>query len=589
MQCNICELGCDINENSTGRCGTYVYENGMISQDPSVGYLGGFSISIETIPILHFSPSAKLMQVFSKGCNFQCPGCVSRLLATSRGLDLPSMNTTEVIEKAIRQQCTGVVSTLNEPAANHYLFLDLADKAKDEGLFAGCSTNCYYTPEALEELGSSIDFVNVGIKGFSNRSYRMCGVASSEPVFRNISDLLDMNVHVETSVVYSRGNEKDVQKVAEVLSEIDLSIPLQVMRFIPFGTASLKLEPSIGEAERLCNELREDMKHVYLFNSPGTEMLNTLCPDCGQVLAEREFYGPMGSRLIKPWNKYSCECGGAISVKYGSFNQERFEESGFMGGYRISRAFGMVHGVLSCLGKGDDADLLEVWKLLSDGDALSDMHHLIQNPYPYLDFIRIVADRAGLSKKGEELIDFMSERLEFVNMLAKDNPGQKTYYCMGSPLFALNPGRMENNLVEFAGGISINKLLDKEGKPGFNIPPDFLNEGNPHSIFISGFLPRPLYEFSGLCRKYRINVEALRNDRVYAIPPSWDFGSPRWILGLMFIADKFHPGRIDVSQEAEEFYERFYGMSFREANPNRSFHRPTSGRWPLPVKRCQHA
>ncbi|MDY0386218.1 MAG: radical SAM protein [Methanolobus sp.] len=581
MQCNICELGCDISDNSSGKCGTYIYNNGVLSQDPSVGYLGGYPISIETIPVLHFSPSAKLLQVFSKGCNFQCPGCVSRLLASRKDFDLPSMGTTEVIEKALKEQCMGVVSILNEPAANHYLFHDLAQKAKNEGLFVGCSTNCYYTPETLEEFGSLVDFVNVGVKGFSNKSYRMCGVPSSKPVFRNISDLLDMGVHVETSVVYSRGNEADVLKVASVLSEISPSIPLQVMRFIPFGTAPLKLEPSIGEAESLCNNLRKYMEHVYLFNSPGTEMLNTLCPDCDKILAEREFYGPMGSRLIKPWRDYSCECGGSVPVVQGSMSHDRFEESGFMGGYRISTAFSMVHGVLSCLGKGDDADLLEVWKLLSSGDSLSNMHCMIQNPYPYLEFVRMVAKSAGLSEKGEELIAFMGERLELVNMLAEENLGHRTYYCMGSPLFALNPGRMENNLVEFAGGISINKLLDKEGKPGFNIPSSFLNEQNPHSIFISGFLPRPLYEFSGLCRKYGIDVDALGKHRVYALPPSWDFGNPRWILGLLFIADKFHPGKINIGQEAEEFYERFYGMSCKEAVPNRSFHRPTSGKWPV--------
>lgn len=581
MQCNICELRCDISEDNSGRCGTYMCRDGVLSQDPSVGYLGGFPISIETIPVLHFSPSAKLMQVFSKGCNFQCPGCVSRMLASRKDIDLPSMSTEQVIGKALDQQCVGVVSTLNEPAANHFLFLDLAEKAKDNGLFAGCSTNCYYTPETIQEIGNLIDFVNVGIKGFSSRSYRMCGVSSSEPVFRNIAELFDMGVHVETSVVYSRGNEEDVIGVASALSEISSSIPLQVMRFIPFGTAPLKLEPSIGESERVCSDLKKYMDHVYLFNSPGTEMLNTVCPDCGQILAEREFYGPMGSRLIRPWNEYSCDCGREVPVKYGSLSNERFEESGFMGGYRISRAFGMVHGVLSCLGKGSDADLLEVWKLLSDRNALDNMHHMIQNPYPYLEFVRKIAENAGLEEKGDELISFMRQRLEFVSQLAQDSESPRTYYCMGSPLFSLNAGRMENNLVEFAGGISINKLLKGEGKPGFNIPPSFLNTENPECVFISGFLPRPLYEFSGLCRKYGIEIDALRKNRIYGIPPSWDFGSPRWILGLMFIADKFHPGSIDLVREAEEFYERFYGISYRDATPNRSFHRPTSGRWPV--------
>jgi hypothetical protein len=153
---------------------------------------------------------------------------------------------------------------------------------------------------------------------------------------------------------------------------------------------------------------------------------------------------------------------------------------------------------------------------------------------------------------------------------------------MGSPLFALNAGRMENNLVAFSGGISINKQLQKEGRPGVNISPDFINENNPEIIFISGLLSRPLDEFYSLCHQYDIHVEALTQQRVYEIPPAWDFGSPRWILGLMYIADKLHPGklRIDPLNEADKFYLQFYGMHFKEARPNRSFHKPSSGIWP---------
>ncbi|MBN1134468.1 MAG: radical SAM protein [Methanosarcinaceae archaeon] len=579
MQCNVCEFGCDITEISKGRCGTYIYVNEKVSQAPSLGYIGAYPISIETVPMLHFSPSAKFLQVFSKGCNFQCPGCVARSLAKGTYFDYPSIGTAKVIEKALNEQCAGVVSTLNEPAANYYLFRDLALKAKDEGLLVGCSTNCYYTPETLKEFGHLVDFVNVGVKGYSNRSYRICGAMSSEPVFRNITELHNMGVHIEASVVYSRGNEDDVLKVASTLSEISRSIPLQVMRFIPFGTAPMKLEPSIGKAESLCTNLRKHMNHVYLFNSPGTEMLHTFCPDCGKVLAEREFYGPMGSRLIKTWREYSCECGSVVPVRQDTIPQERFEESGFIGGYRISRAFGMVHAVVTCLGINNERKLMEVWKSLHSSDTLLNIHQMIQQPYPYLDFIRMIACIAEVPEKGEELIGFIRERLELVSMLSEENPGHRAYYCMGSPLFALNPGRMENNLVEFAGGISINKILQKEGKPGFNISVSYLNKQNPQSIFISGFLSRPLYEFSGLCRKYGIDVDALRRHSIYVVPPSWDFGNPRWILGLLFIADKFNPGRIDIWREADKFYERFYGISFREASPNRSFHRPTSGKW----------
>jgi pyruvate-formate lyase-activating enzyme len=589
MQCNVCEFGCEINEYSRGRCGTYFCAGDTIVQDPDMGYLGAYPVSIETIPLLHYYPSGKFLQVFSTGCNFQCSGCVARLLASGKSLSRSTLTPSRVVERALQQECLGVVSTLNEPAANYYLFRDLALQAKEKGLLVGCSTNCYFTDETLNKLGKLVDFMNVGIKGYSDRSYKSCGVPSSAPVFRNISRLIDMGVHVETSVVYAKGNEEDVIKVAEAMSEISSSIPVQVMRFIPFGDASIEFEPSIGEAESLCASLRKYADYVYLFNSPGTELLNTYCPECGSLLSEREFYGPMGSRPVSPWTSYTCACGKPVPVK-GTTATERFNEEGFMGGYRISRAFGMVHAVLTCLGILDDSRLIDIWGKISDSGTLMQVHHMIQQPYAYLDFVRLIAEKANVPEKGEELISFIRTHLELVSSLAAENSGHKVYYCMGSPLFALNAGRMENNLVTFSGGVSINKQLQKEGKPGINVSPSFLNENNPDTIFISGFLSRPLDEFYALCREYGIEVDAVNQRRIYEVPPSWDFGNPRWILGLMYIADKLYPNSgIDLEKEADEFYQQFYGMPFGEATPNRSFHRPTSGIWPRHVLRCIHA
>ena len=552
-------------------------------QDPGLGYLGAYPISIESIPLLHFYPSGKFLQVFSIGCNFQCPGCVARLL--SSGKNSPSrlsLQPPQIVEKALQQECLGIVSTLNEPAANYYLFRELALQAKKRGLLTGCSTNCYFTAETIEEFGQLVDFVNVGIKGYSSESYRACGVPSSTPVFRNIARLFEMGVHIEISVVYSKGKEEDVIKVAEAIAKISPSIPVQVMRFLPFGDAPIELEPSIGEAEQLCAELRKHVDYVYLFNSPGTEWLHTYCPECGSLLAEREFHGPMGSRLLKPWLKQTCNCGKIVPIK-GKPTIESFKEAGFLGGYRISRAFGMVHAVLSCLGVPEESKLIEIWKEISTPENLMQIHHYIQQPDSYIEFVRFIAGKAGLQEKGEELVSFIQKRLELVQSLAAENTGHKVYYCMGSPLFALNAGRMENNLVAFAGAVSINKQLQKEGKPGVNIAPSFINEQNPQTIFISGFLSRPLDEFYELCRQYGIDADAIKQHRVYAVPPSWDFGSPRWILGLLYLADRLgsESSEIDLRKEADEFYLQFYGIHFEEAKPNRSFHRPSSGIWPV--------
>jgi len=591
MQCNVCEVRCEIDKHSMGRCGTYVSTGNTVIQYPDMGYLGALPVSIEAVPLLHFYPSGKFLQVFSTGCNFQCPGCMARMPASSRpSVQQASLRPSEIVEKALQQECLGVVSAINDPVANYYLFRDLAVQAQEKSLLVGCSTNCYFTSETLEEFGQLVNFVNVGIKGYSDRSYRNCGVNSSAPVFRNISRLFDMGIHVETSVVYSKGNEDDVIKVAEAVSEISSNIPLHVMRFLPFGYAPIELEPSVGDAEKICSDLRRYLDFVYLFNSPGTELLNTYCPECGSLLIEREFHRPFGSRLVKPWVSHTCSCGGSIPVQ-GKAATEGFNETGFMDSYSISQDFSMVHAVLTCLGVLDDYKLMDVWgedKLMnvwskvSDSKTLTQIHNMIRQPYSYLEFIRFIAEIANMPEKGEELVSFIHKRLKIVQNLSAGKSSYNVYYCMGSPLFSLNAGRMENNLVTFSGGVSINKQLQKEGKLGVNVSPSFINEHNPGVIFVSGFLSRPLDEFYSLCQKYGIHADAVTQHRVYEIPPSWDFGSPRWILGLLYIADKLHPGKlgVDLRKEADDFYLQFYGMRFKEARPNRSFHRPSSGIWP---------
>ena len=63
------------------------------------------------------------------------------------------------------------------------------------------------------------------------------------------------------------------------------------------------------------------------------------------------------------------------------------------------------------------------------------------------------------------------------------------------------------------------------------------------------------------------------------MPLLWDFGNPRFVLGLAYLTDVLHPGEVQtgVRTETEEFYQRWYRMSYEDAGPNRSFFRPSSG------------
>jgi ABC-type Fe3+-hydroxamate transport system substrate-binding protein len=152
---------------------------------------------------------------------------------------------------------------------------------------------------------------------------------------------------------------------------------------------------------------------------------------------------------------------------------------------------------------------------------------------------------------------------------------------MGTPLFYLNGGRLENQLVEMAGGISTNRELPAGGRPGRTLSVAHLNSLDPEIIFISAFISSTVEDFYTECFRLGVHVRAVQTRRIYTHPaPGWDFGSPRWILGLMYLASVFHPDHcdFDITAEAKTFYRTFYGMDFVQKDVNRSFSKPAT-RW----------
>lgn len=591
LRCTVCENSCEIPEGKTGKCGMYYEENGEILEKFPEEYLMVCPISIETMPTLHFQPGAKFLQISTVGCNLDCPGCVSTVIVkemdpTSNALE--KYTPEQIIEKAIAEDCKGIAFLMNDPLASLFSFVKVAKLAKVHGLMVGCSTNAYFTKESLNCILPYLDFVNIGLKGSTDDVYRLCGGKSIEPVFRNIRTLFEKGVHVEVSCIYNSKNKAEVFEIARVIKGISPSIPFQVMRYIPLEGADPTLEIYIRDSEILCSKLRDELDYVYLFNSPGTEWLNTYCPNCGQLLVKRDFYGPMGAKL-KDMNKDSivnntCAfCGEKLNFtsKDEGVN-ELFYEGDFEGGYPFTRALEMVEAILITIGVKDKRGVIKGWENVLKNHKLSQLHKDLQRPETYIELIRSFGKLANVETKAAELISYIEERLEIIQKgLEKVNYRPRVYYAMGKPLFCIKGGRLENQLVRTAGGKSVNGELNIEGRPGSKISADLLNKLNPEVIFISSFISSPVKDFLWECEIEDIEVEAVKNKKVYAhLAPGWDFGSPRWILGLMYIANTLHPDvfNFDLSKEANEFYQKFYGQDFDLKEVNRSFSKP-SRKW----------
>lgn len=580
MKCMVCENGCEIAEGRSGRCKMYTNRNDTILEQFPESYLTMLPITIETMPMVHFAPKSKFFQVSTVGCNFICPGCISETLTSHADAvagALQKATPEVVVQRAKKQDCVGIVFCLNDPTVSYYSFLALAQKAKEAGLYVGCSTNGYFTESAIRGLMQYLDFVNIGLKGSSDERYRECGAASSAPVYRNIGILHDAGVHVEVSAMYINGADGEILSAATRVAEISPDIPMQVMRFVPFGEAAPDLEPTIAASENISVRLREVLNYVYLFNSPGTEYLNTICPACGATVIAREFYGPMGCRTVSVPDEGRCGCGWHAPI-LGPIAEEQYTEFGMLGGYRTTRAIEMAHAILVTLGIRDDGELGDVLGDIVREDFIRGMHDRIQQIDSWIELIEDLAARAGREEEGRALIEHIQERVDIITeggAGASSRPN--VYYSMGYPLFALNAERFETNLVEAAGGTCVNKRMERKGKPGVNIPADELNAFNPAYMFISGFLSSPVSDYIHYCATHGIVTEATRMGNIFNVPAGWDFGSPRWILGFMYIANTIHPEifSFDLEQEEREFYRKFYGITSGEIVQNRDFSRPS--------------
>ncbi|MFZ3132807.1 MAG: radical SAM protein, partial [Desulfosporosinus sp.] len=578
---------CTLQEGNIGACGLYKNQGDQIIELFPNKYLTVCPISIETMPILHYYPRSKFLQISTTGCNFNCNGCISALIVEEMEPDskaLRELLPQQVVDEAVKNDCIGIAFLLNDPLASFPTFLKVAEIAKQKGLLVGCSTNAYFTEISLAKINGYLDFINVGVKGLSDRAYQSCGGSTVKPVLRNIKKLYESGIHVEVSCMLKKDNMLEVLELAGIIAETSLDIPLQLMRFIPLEGADSSLEPSIREAEDLYWELKKILNYVYLFNSPGTDYLNTFCPRCGEVIYKRDFYGPMGAKLTFPetgsGQKNICpKCDWIVSIKTPPA-EIKYQEGDFEGGYPFTRALEMMEAILISIGVTDKKKVVQVWEEVLCREGLQKLHHDIQNFGTYLGIIRHFGELTKTENKAGELVAYMKGKISVIKdgwSAIENKP--RVYYAMGKPLFCFKGERLENQLVEAAGGISVNKEIECTGRPGMQISVEQLNVLNPEVIFISAFISSSVEDFHEECCKVGINVEAVKNMRIYTHPaPGWDFGSPRWILGLMNIANILYPEiyDFDVITEAERFYTEFYDMDFSLLDLNRSFSKPSS-------------
>jgi len=579
MQCAICENTCRIPENGTGICGMYTNNAGTQIEKYPDQYLVVVPSEIESMPMLHYHPGAKFLQICTIGCNFRCSGCVSWILTESvdsiEGA-LSRMNPEEIVARAREEGCSGIMFCFNEPAVSFFTFKKIAALARENDLLVGCATNAYCTEQSFRELLAHIDFINIGIKGCTDETYAKFGAASASPIFRNLRLSVESGVCTEVAAVYVKGCESEVLETAKLVASISRDIPFQVMRFIPLGAADISLEPSIREAEILCEEIRKLLRYVYLFNSPGTPHLHTWCPECGELLVRRGFNGPMCAHVTEHTDDGVCKCGfrppfaGTVEKHCGA------QVLGYFGGYKVILSLESIQAILAFLGERNPGVVASVLHQILGTQFIKGLYERTKEIDSYLDTVDHYARLAGRTDEARELREYIERYVAIIKNRTVGVSRPSVYFTLGHPLIAVFGDKFECNLVEIAGGRCVNKDLERDDTPGMTIPEETLRRLNPDIILITGVIDYPVNDFHDFCVEHGLDIKAMRDMKIYNMYPYSTAGRPDWILGLMHMANIIHPEIFDFEMKtlADEFYERFLGVKLHSGRRSRSISHP---------------
>jgi len=324
VSCCLCPHRCVIADGKLGYCGVRKNIDGKLYSMIYGRISSACADAIEKKPLYHFHPGSYTFSIGSLGCNMRCSHCQNWQIAHSRadngGRDTSYISPEELVNLSLKNKCSGISWTYNEPTIWIEYAIDGARLAKKKGQYTVFVTNGYIEPEALDAIGPYLDAYRVDIKGFdSNRQHdvleadievsaelqdsRHCfyrdvaNVKSVRPILDaaiRAKSKWDMHVEIITNVV--PGYNDDIEELHEIAGWIVQNLgdetPWHISRFHPYLDLSHVPSTPISTLETARKiGVEEGLKYVYTGNVPGHKWENTYCHSCGEMLIERVGFG----------------------------------------------------------------------------------------------------------------------------------------------------------------------------------------------------------------------------------------------------------------------------------------------------------
>ncbi|MFC1583974.1 AmmeMemoRadiSam system radical SAM enzyme [Fibrobacterota bacterium] len=321
IKCTLCPRYCKLREEHRGFCFVRQNQGGKLVLT-TYGRTSGFAIDpVEKKPLYHFYPGSTILSFGTAGCNLGCRFCQNWDLSKSRSMDrmTASASPGAIAQSARKNGCRSVAFTYNEPIIFAEYAIEICRACRELDVRTVAVTSGYITGDARPDFFAGIDGANVDLKSFSEQFYRDFCAGHLQPVLDTLIYLKkETDVWLEiTNLIIPGANdsEAELHSLTEwIVTELGPDVPLHFSAYHPDFKLTDRRSTSL-ETLHLARDiaLSKGIKFVYTGNVHDSAGSTTLCPACGAVLIERDWYR-LGTCKIK---KGLCEeCGEKVPGRF---------------------------------------------------------------------------------------------------------------------------------------------------------------------------------------------------------------------------------------------------------------------------------
>ena len=211
-----------------------------------------------------YAPKTKTANVHFDGCNFDCLGCIRKktmydvhLKTEPRG-KICYLSVDEVLKILAKLGARRVILMGGEPTIDPEL-PTLTEKLRVSDIYSVLLTNGH---ELNEKLLENVNEICVSIKAYSDELHRKFTGKSNKKALKNFRKIYDSGISLSSESIYIPDliELKEINKIAQFISSIDLEIPYHIDAYVPVN--DLWRAPMSREVKSAAKEARKHLKNV---------------------------------------------------------------------------------------------------------------------------------------------------------------------------------------------------------------------------------------------------------------------------------------------------------------------------------------